>query len=100
MTTPATKWLNTLSDLQLDNYSQLSLANEAWKRGAAYAAQKILDHIEEIDTIAMATAWRPRFKREEDASAIGSARVQADRFIKGIAREQGRRKCKSQTQEK
>lgn len=79
MKTPCTKWLDTLSDAQLDGHSQSTLANEAWKRGAAYAAQRILDHIEEIDTVAMATEWR-----EEDAGSVGNARVQADKFIKRV----------------
>lgn len=73
------KWLDTVSDSDLGNHSQVTLANEAWNRGAAYAAQKILNHIEEIDTVAVAVATCP-----EIATSIGGARVEADGFIRKI----------------
>ncbi len=77
--TPCTKWLNTLSDSQLDDHSQSSLANEAWKRGAAYAAQKVLNHIELIDTPRVAVSGCAK-----EATAISAARVEADKFIKRV----------------
>lgn len=74
--TPCDKWLDTLSDIELDDHSQCSLANEAWKRGAAYAAQAILNHIEMIDTPKVAVSGCA-----SAATGISGARVTADKFI-------------------
>lgn len=71
-----TKWLDTVTDAELGNHSQSSLAHEAWNRGAAHAAQKILDHLEYIDTPKLATAGC-----SVEATAVGAARVACDRFI-------------------
>lgn len=78
--TECDKWLNTVTDSELDNHSQSSLANEAWKRGAAHAAQEILNHIELIDTVKIAVRGCAA-----SATAIGRARVTADRFIERLA---------------
>ena len=77
--TKCDEWLDTLSDSQLDDHSQTSLANEAWRRGAATAAQEILNHLEPIDTIKVAVAGRTA-----EATAIGAARVAADRIISSV----------------
>ena len=74
--TECDKWLNTVTDSELDNHSQSSLANEAWRRGAAHAAQEILNHLELIDTVKIGVTGRTL-----EAMAIGAARVTADRFI-------------------
>lgn len=77
--TQCDKWLDTMTDAQLDDHSQTSLANEAWKRGAAYAAQEILNHLEPIDTVKVAVRGSAA-----GATAIGKARVTADAFIKKV----------------
>jgi hypothetical protein len=71
-----TKWLDTLTDANLGNHSQSSLAHEAWNRGAAHAAQAILNHIEYVDTVHLAVN-----NCKDAATAIGKARIEADRFI-------------------
>lgn len=85
--TPCDKWLDTLSDIELDDHSQCSLANEAWKRGAAYAAQAILDHIEMVDTPKVATLGCAKA-----ATAVSGARVTADKFIARVNGFRKRRK--------
>ena len=74
--TACTQWLDTLTDSQLGNHSQTGLANEAWKRGAAYAAQTILNHLESIDTLKIGNL--------DVAMLVGLARVEADSFIKKV----------------
>ncbi len=74
--TACTQWLDTLTDSQLGNHSQTGLANEAWKRGAAYAAQTILNHLEPIDTLKIGNL--------DVAMLVGLARVEADSFIKKV----------------
>lgn len=78
--TECDKWLDTVTDSELDGHSQSSLANEAWMRGAAYAAQEILNHLEVIDTVKVAVRGSAA-----GATAISRARVTADRFIKMAA---------------
>lgn len=82
--TECDKWLNTVTDSELDNHSQSSLANEAWRRGAAHAAQEILNHLEALDTVKIAFRGSAA-----GATAIGRARVTADRFIARLATAEG-----------
>jgi len=79
MKSACTKWLDTLSDAKLGDHSQSSLANEAWNRGAAHAAKRILDHIEHLNTIHIAARGLGK-----EATAVGKARIECDAFIRKV----------------